>query len=53
MNFIADEAKINKLLIWVKFSVLPVEYYTKTWLERAGDHIGKTLWVDYATQLAL
>lgn len=52
-DFVANEANINKLLVWVRFSVLPVEYYTKTWLERAGSRIGKILRVDYATLLAL
>lgn len=28
-NFVTDEAQINKLLVLVRFHVLPLEYYTK------------------------
>lgn len=35
-NFVAEEAGINKFLLWLGFLVLPVQYYIKTWLERAG-----------------
>lgn len=34
------------------FLVLPVECYTSRWLRIAGDHIGRTVKVDFATLLA-
>lgn len=52
-NFIADKVKIRKLLIWVRFLVRSVEYYTKTWLERVGNRIEKTLRVDDTTMVVL
>lgn len=51
-HFVADETKIDKLMVWVNFPLLPVEYYTKLWLERARNRIGKTMKVDFATLLA-
>lgn len=46
------EARIDVLPIWVRFPDLPIEYYEKRWLERAGNRIGNTLWVDEMTLLA-
>lgn len=51
-NFVADEAKIDKLIAWVRIPVLLVEYYTRTWLERTWNLIGKTLKVDNMTLVA-
>lgn len=48
-NFIAEEAKISTLPVWVRFPQLPVEYYTVDWLRKAGDEIGKTIKVDNTT----
>lgn len=48
-NFIANEETIKLLPVWVRFSVLHVEYYTVKWLHRAGNKIGRTLKVDDAT----
>lgn len=45
-------AKIESLLAWVRFSVLPVDHYTGRWLERAGNKIGRTTEVDKTTLLA-
>lgn len=39
-NFVADHAEIATLPVWVRFLVLPVEYYSTHWLERAGYRIG-------------
>lgn len=39
-NFMADSVVIKRLLVWVHYSVLPVEYYTTQWLYRAGNKIG-------------
>lgn len=51
-NFMPRTAKIESLLVWIRFPVLPVEYYTHKWLVRAGNKIGKTMKVDKATLLA-
>lgn len=48
LNFVADEAIIAHLPIWVRFPKLPVEYYSVDWLHRAGNKLGKTLKVDMA-----
>lgn len=43
---------ITHLPLWIRFPLLPVEYYSRQWLHRAGNHIGKTLKVDTTTLLA-
>lgn len=48
-NFIADEAQMNFLPVWVRFPILPVEFYTTSWLVQAGNRIGRTLKVDDRT----
>lgn len=49
-NFIATTTKIEALLVWVRFPILPVEYYTERWLERAGNKIGRTIKVLLASR---
>lgn len=39
-NFMPMEATIDSLLVRVRFSVIPVEYYTTKWLERAANKLG-------------
>src|SRR4051812_39665336 len=51
-NFIVEAARIYTLLVWVRFPTLLVEYYSKTWLWRAGNHIGKMIKVDSSTLTA-
>lgn len=51
-NFIAATKVIKSLPVWVRFPILPVEYYTENWLKRAGERIGKTIKVDDATRAA-
>lgn len=51
-NFRADREEINSMPVWMRFSILSVEYYTEGWLKRAGDRIGRMLRVDIATLLA-
>lgn len=41
---------IKSLPVWVRFPVLPVEYYKEDWLKRAGDRIGKMIRVDDTTR---
>lgn len=49
-NFIADEAKIMTLPVWIRFPWLLMEYYTEEWLMKAGNMIGRTLRIDNTTQ---
>lgn len=53
-DFVADDAVITHLPVWVRFPKLPVEYYSNSvdWLHRAGNKLGKTLKVDTATLAA-
>lgn len=51
-NFRADKADISSLLVWIRFPLLPMEYYTESWLRRAGSQIGGTIKVDIATLIA-
>lgn len=51
-NFIVDRAEINTFPVWIRFPVLPVECYTKGWIKRAGNSIGRTIKIDVATLLA-
>lgn len=38
--------------MWVRFPVLPVEYYIERWLKKTWNGIGRTIKVDIATLLA-
>lgn len=49
-NFDVETKAIRSLPVWVRFPILPVEYYSKKWLKRAGDKIGKTIKIDDATR---
>lgn len=51
-NFRADKAEISSLPVWIRFHVLPVEYYTESWLQRARNQIGRTIKVDLVTLIA-
>lgn len=51
-NFIENKAEINSLPVWIRFPILPVEYYMEPWLRRAGNSIGRTITVDIAMLLA-
>lgn len=51
-NFMARTAKIESLLVWVRFPILPVEYFNENWLVRAGNKIGRTVKVDKTTLIA-
>lgn len=45
-NFMARTVTIDSLLVWVRFPILPIEYYIERWLERAWNKIGRTIKVD-------
>lgn len=51
-KFRAEKAEIYTMPVWVRFPVLPLEYYTERWLRIARNHIGKTIKIDIATLLA-
>lgn len=51
-NLRAEKAVINSLPVWVRFPMLPLEYYTERWLRKEGNEIGLTIKVDIATLLA-
>ncbi|XP_031116887.1 uncharacterized protein LOC116020559 [Ipomoea triloba] len=42
----------QRLLVWVRFPCLPIEYYDYDFLMRVGDMIGKAKKVDHATSMA-
>lgn len=44
-------AMISHVPWWVRFPLLPMEYYYWEWFYRAGNHIGKMLKVDTTTLL--
>lgn len=52
LNFVAETSVITHLPLWVKFPLLPIEYYSWQWLHRVGNQIGRTLKVDTTTLLA-
>lgn len=45
-NFMAKMATIDSLFVWVRFPVIPVEYFNEKWLLRAGNRIGRSVKVD-------
>lgn len=51
-KFRADKEEISTLPVWVRFPVLPVEFYSEPWINKEGNNIGKTLKVDLKTLLA-
>lgn len=51
-KFRVDKAEIDSLPVWLRFPVLPVDFYSECWLKKAGNNIGRTIKVDIATPLA-
>lgn len=51
-NFKAKKEEISLLPVWMRFPILPVEYYSERWLKKAGNEIGRTIMIDIATLLA-
>lgn len=51
-NFKAETAQIDLIPVQVGFPILPIEYYTSSWLQRAGNKIRRTLKVDNNTFMA-
>lgn len=50
-NFDPFAEHTEKILAWVRFPCLPIEYYDKTFLMKIGEKIGKPVKVDQATSL--
>lgn len=50
-NFNPEKAAIEKVVVWVRFSGLPIEYYDPKVLKFIGNRIGRTVRVDNTTLL--
>lgn len=48
-NFCPESEVTSSLLVWIRFPLLPVEYYKPAWLKKAADQIGHTIRVDHTT----
>lgn len=46
------DATIDSLLVWLRFLMLPVDYYTAEWIERAGNKILLTIKLNRTMLLA-
>lgn len=44
-----EKEEITSLPVWVWFPVLPVEYYSKRWIKKTDNHIGRMIKIDTAT----
>ncbi|CAN1317244.1 hypothetical protein LINPERPRIM_LOCUS30370 [Linum perenne] len=45
-----EEAPIRKILTWVRLPKLPIHFFNPLAVERIGNHIGRTVWMDLATK---
>lgn len=50
-NFDPMMDNTNKVLVWVRFPGLPIEYYNHLFLYKVGERIGKLIKIDKATSL--
>lgn len=48
-NFCPETEIITSLPVWIRFPLLPLEYYKPAWLKRVADQIGRTIRVDNTT----
>lgn len=48
-NFLPESDSIKNVVVWVRFSGLPIEYYDSKFLKFVGNRIGRTLKVDKNT----
>ncbi|XP_019177873.1 PREDICTED: uncharacterized protein LOC109173071 [Ipomoea nil] len=51
-NFIPSKNKTKKLLVWVRFLELPIEYFDEEFLKKIGKTIGRPVKIDTTTSLA-
>lgn len=49
LNFDTTVENTKKLLVWVRFPTLPIEYYNREFLMKVGEKIGKAIRVDHTT----
>ncbi|XP_031108885.1 uncharacterized protein LOC116013635 [Ipomoea triloba] len=50
-NFIPWKNKLDKLLVWIRFPSLPIEYFEEEFLMKIGREVGRPVKVDYTTSL--
>ncbi|XP_019171049.1 PREDICTED: uncharacterized protein LOC109166607 [Ipomoea nil] len=51
-NFVPKNNKVRKMLVWIRFPALPIEYFDDIFLKRIGTQIGRPIKVDTTTSLA-
>lgn len=50
-NFDPFEVTEEKMLVWVRFPVLPIEYFKEAFLQKVGNKIGRFVRMDEATSI--
>ncbi|XP_031120258.1 uncharacterized protein LOC116023400 [Ipomoea triloba] len=50
-NFIPRKNILEKLLVWIRFPALPIEYFEDEFLRKIGKEVGRPVKVDYTTSL--
>ncbi|XP_031130711.1 uncharacterized protein LOC116032350 [Ipomoea triloba] len=50
-NFFPHKNKLDKLLVWVRFPAVPIEYFEDDFLKKIGKYIGRPIKVDTTTSL--
>ncbi|XP_031124243.1 uncharacterized protein LOC116026956 [Ipomoea triloba] len=50
-NFFPHKNKLDKLLVWVRFPAVPIEYFDDDFLKKIGKYIGRPIKVDTTTSL--
>lgn len=50
-NFKADQARATKTAIWIRLSMLPLEYYEEETLKLVAKELGKVLKIDLKTEM--
>ncbi|XP_019193094.1 PREDICTED: uncharacterized protein LOC109187360 [Ipomoea nil] len=51
-NFDSRSDKLEKILAWIRFPSLPIEYFDDDFLKKIGDVIGRPLKIDITTSIA-
>lgn len=50
-NFIPQKNKLDMLLLWVRFPLLPIEYFKEEFLMKIDKEIGRRIRIDTTTSL--
>ncbi|XP_031095188.1 uncharacterized protein LOC115999480 [Ipomoea triloba] len=50
-NFFPHKSRMDKLLVWVRFPAVPIEYFEDDFLMKIGKYIGRPIKVDTTTSL--